>query len=112
MKGDRPLSVTLLACAVLIVAAFNLARFFQAVWQWSFLVQVLPFSPVYLAMSGLVWGIAGVALGFGMWRGCRWARSAFFFAWQRTAYTSGRIAFCFHPILVGMLIGLLLPLPT
>jgi hypothetical protein len=65
----RPFLVTLLAVAVLIMASINLLRFVQALSQWSFLSSLPNVSPVYLAISGLVWTVMGLPLAWGLWRG-------------------------------------------
>jgi hypothetical protein len=69
----RPLSVTLIALGVLTIASVNLLQFWNAVKQWDFLVGLLPISPLYLIVSGLVWGLSGLVLFYGLWRGLRWA---------------------------------------
>lgn len=67
----RPLSVTLLAVGVLIIAILNLIRFQQSIRQWDLLSEVLHFSPLYLAAGGLVWCLAGLLLFWWLWRGKR-----------------------------------------
>ena len=73
----RPTSVTLLAVMVLTFAAFCMARFYNALARWDYLVELLPFSPAYLAATGLVWGVAGLAAAWGLWFGRSWARRLF-----------------------------------
>jgi hypothetical protein len=70
----RPLSVTLLVLGVLTIAGFNLIRFFQAIQLWDFLSEFPTVSPPYLAVSGFMWGAAGLALAWGLWRGYSRAR--------------------------------------
>jgi hypothetical protein len=70
----RPFSVTILALGVLTIAGFNLIRFYQAIRLWDFLSEFPNVSPLYLAASGLVWGAAGLALAWGLWRGYAPAR--------------------------------------
>jgi hypothetical protein len=65
----RPMSVTILVLGVLTIAGFNLIRFYQAIRLWDFLSEFPTVSPLYLAASGLIWGIAGVTLANGLWRG-------------------------------------------
>jgi len=72
-KPSRPKSVTLLAGVVLILAGLNIVRLIQSLLQWDFLRALLPVSPVYLAVSGLVWGLAGLVLFVGLWLGQPWA---------------------------------------
>jgi hypothetical protein len=71
--GRRPLAVTVLTGLVLILAVFNLARLLQATQKWSFLLTWLSFSPLYLVITGLVWGLAGLALAWGLWCRKTWA---------------------------------------
>jgi hypothetical protein len=73
MKPGRPLSVTLLALGVLIIAWLNMVRWVQAVRQWSFLTSLPVVSPLYPLLSGLFWTLAGLPLFWGLWRGLRWA---------------------------------------
>ena len=72
-RPDRPLSVTLLMFGVLILASLNTARFVLAIDDWSFIWSLKGASPVYLAVSGLVWAVAGWVTLWGLWRGARWA---------------------------------------
>lgn len=72
-RPHRPLSVTLTALGVLFFAVFYLFRLQQAVAKWDFLSQVLPFSPIYLALSGALWGLSGVIVAVAIWLGLRWA---------------------------------------
>ena len=80
-RASRPFSVTVVAVAVLYVAATNLLRAVQSALNWDVLVGLLTFSPAYLTVSGLAWGISGAWLVWGLWRGKAWARrsSVFFF---------------------------------
>lgn len=72
-KSPRPLSVTLLALWVLSVAGLNLLRLVNAVTLWDFLSKLLPFSPLYLALTGLIGGGVGLILAWGLWKGRGWA---------------------------------------
>ena len=66
---SRPLSVTMLAFGVLTLAGLNLVRFMAACQQREFLASLLPVSPLYLALSGLLWAVIGLVLAFGLWTG-------------------------------------------
>jgi hypothetical protein len=70
-KPRRPFSVTLLVLLVLIVAVFNLIRMLQTLTGWEFLTELMQISPVYLAASGLIWGVAGLLLAIWTWLGAR-----------------------------------------
>ena len=69
----RPWSVTLLALGVLIITVVNLTRFVLSLHDWSFLASQPGVSPLYLALSGLVWTLAGAVLVWGLWSAKRWA---------------------------------------
>jgi hypothetical protein len=70
---SRPFSVTLLAFGVLIIAGINLYRCVGALLHWRFLAELLPALPFYQVLSGAFWGLAGVPIVWGLWRGARWA---------------------------------------
>jgi hypothetical protein len=65
----RPLIVTSLAVVVLTISVLNLIRFLQAINLWKFLADLPGLSPVYLAVSGLIWTLVGLPLCWGLWRG-------------------------------------------
>ena len=67
----RPFSVTLLTLGVLTLAAAGLVRMQQAISLWDFLVS-LNISPVYLFITGLFFGVAGLPIAWGLWRGLAW----------------------------------------
>jgi hypothetical protein len=71
--SPRPLGVTLLALGVLSIASLNLLRLVDAVRLWEFLSKLLPISPLYLALTGLIAGGAGLILAWGLWKGRGWA---------------------------------------
>jgi hypothetical protein len=68
----RPWSVTLLAGIVLIITIINLIRFVLSLRYWTFLSSLSAVSPVYLAITGLVWSMAGVAVVWGLWTAKPW----------------------------------------
>jgi hypothetical protein len=72
----RPLSVTLLIVVVLIFTGLNLLRLILTIQSWIFLAGLLPVSPWYLALTGLVWTIVGRALIWGLWLRLAWAPNA------------------------------------
>jgi len=70
----RPLSVTLLAWVVLIMALLGWLRLYEVLRQWQFLQSLVPAPPVlYLALIGLGWGLIGTALLWGLVLGRSWA---------------------------------------
>ena len=66
----RPVSVTILAILVLIIAVINLIRFWAAMQNWETLtaIGVSP-GPWYFALTGLFWGLLGSWLVWIVWRG-------------------------------------------
>jgi hypothetical protein len=68
-SAPRPLGVTLLALGVLIIAGLNLVRFILAISRWQFLSDLPGVSPLYLALTGLIWGVVGIPLFWSLWRG-------------------------------------------
>ena len=72
-QKKRPTSVTLLTLGVLTIAIVNIIRFVLTLAQWEFLNEVLPISPLYLALSGFIWSLVWLPLAWGLWRGYKWA---------------------------------------
>ena len=72
-RPRRPFGVTLFALLVLSSAGLCWVRLFKAVGQWSFWAEFKPYLPAYLASSGLVWGLVGLAAFWGLWHGTVWA---------------------------------------
>ncbi len=75
-RPKRPLCVSLLAFVVLIFTSLHLVRFVQVLSLWDFLSQLLEVSPIYLAGVGLFWGLVGLVLLWGLWRGSPFAPRA------------------------------------
>jgi hypothetical protein len=69
----RPFSVTLLTLGVLSMAVINLLGFVQAILNWELYSDILPIPLTYLALSDLIWGLAGLPLVWGLWLGRVWA---------------------------------------
>jgi len=72
-SNKRPRSVTLLALGVLIITVINLARLVLSIRYWGFLSSFPGVSPFYLAITGLIWSVAGSFLLWGLWRAKTWA---------------------------------------
>jgi hypothetical protein len=68
-RRSRPILVTLLAVGVLIIASLYLLRLVETVRQWQFLSSLDGVSPLYQALTGLIWASAGLPLFWGLWRG-------------------------------------------
>lgn len=65
----RPFLVTLVAILVLTITGIHLVRFIQTLSWWDFLSSLPRISPVYLALTGLIWTLAGLPIFFGLWLG-------------------------------------------
>ena len=72
----RPRSVTLLSWLVLIIAGFYLLRLVQTLSQWNFLLALGAISPLYLAVSAILWACVAFTLFWGLWQGKSWAPRA------------------------------------
>lgn len=72
-RPRRPLGVTWFALLVLIFAGLHLLRLVQTVQYWDMLAALLPISPIYLFLTGLLWAALGFPLAWGLWRGWRLA---------------------------------------
>ncbi len=49
-------------------------RLDQSLVDWRNLEALLPVSPAYLAVTGLVWGVLGLLAAWRLWQGQAWAR--------------------------------------
>lgn len=54
----RPRRVTLLCLGVLIIVSLNLTRLILTIKNWDFLAGWSGVSPLYIALTGLVWTLA------------------------------------------------------
>ena len=70
---SRPGSVTILAMGVLIITIINLSRLILSITYWDFLVSWPGVSPLYMALTGLIWTLSGSLLLWGLWRAKNWA---------------------------------------
>ena len=77
MISQRPFSVTLLLWMVLSLSAWGAIRLFAA-WRWWDVLYEFKASlgPLYLSITGAIWGIAGVVLLWSIWSGKAWSRMA------------------------------------
>ena len=82
----RPIRVTTLAVIVLSYTFLNGVRLYSALIQWDTLSR-FGANPAYLAGTGLLWLILGLATSILLWRGHPFGRraalaiSVFYFAW-------------------------------
>ncbi len=69
--------ITALSWGVLLMSAAHFFKFIQVLLSIHTL-RLLPMtiSPAYLAGNGLFWGISGIFLSWGFWKGKSWSRSA------------------------------------
>lgn len=79
--NHRPLTVTILAIAVLIIAVVNIIRFWATIRNWETLtsLEVYP-GPFYIALTGIFWAIAFFIIFWLIWNGHPKARIASFIA--------------------------------
>ena len=71
------MGVTILVLGVLTSVVLFWARFYQAVSYSDFIMSRSPsVSPAYLALTGLVFGLAGLPTAWGLWTGKAWAPAA------------------------------------
>ena len=58
-----------------LISLFHMLKLSQVIIQWDILSALpLTVSPLYLAANGLVWGVSGLILTWGLWTGRSWAR--------------------------------------
>ena len=77
MPPRRPFSVTLLLWLVLMLTAWGAIRFHAAIRWWVVLYEFeARLSPLYIAVTGAGWGIAGCILVWGILRRKSWMRTA------------------------------------
>jgi hypothetical protein len=69
----RPWGVTILTLFVLTIACLSLLRFVMSLAQWGFLASLPGVSPLYQALTGLVWACLGILLLWGLVRRQPWA---------------------------------------
>ena len=65
----RPFLVTLVAILVLTITGIHLVRLIQTLSWWDFLSSLPHVSPIYLALTGLFWTLAGLPIVVGLWLG-------------------------------------------
>jgi hypothetical protein len=109
----RPITVTILAIAVLIIAAVNLIRVWATVRNWETLTNlgVSP-GPIYIALTGAFWAITFLILFRLIWTGNPKARISSFIAiglyiayyWLDSLVFQSRIPQKNTPFAIGMTI--------
>ncbi len=94
-RSGRPLSVTLLALAVFILAAFNLTGLIAGWVRWPVLAPLNLTLPLWmLLLWDGIWGVLWLIIAGGLWRLAGWARRLALIAFPLyAALTVGREAF-------------------
>lgn len=73
----RPFSVTILLYLVLCLTAWSGLRLVSTIQWWGTLDEyAAPAGPVYIAITGGAWLVAGAGLLWGMWQAKSWIRVA------------------------------------
>ena len=73
----RPFSVTILLWLVLSLTAWSGMRLASAILWWRTLIEFASSpGPLYIAISGGIWLMAGIGLLWGMWQAKAWIRYA------------------------------------
>jgi len=71
----RPRGVTFLSWLILGFSTWNFVRFGGAIYFWFTLKEYeLQVSPAYVAATGLIWGLVGLSLFWGLRQGRSWTR--------------------------------------
>ena len=74
-RRNRPRTITLICSLFLLFGLFNIIKLSQAILQWKTLISLqISISPLYLGISGFVWGISGIVISWSLWVGKSWAR--------------------------------------
>ena len=71
----RPLRINFLVLLILAVAVWNGLRLGETIFFWKTLAKYGA-HPLYIAISGAVWIIAGLLLAWGLWLGKAWGWAA------------------------------------
>lgn len=77
MIFKRPWIIFILAVGYALFSAVSFMRFYEALMLKQVLASLpVVVSPVYLAATGLFWGIFGAIAVVGLWRGKKWGLTA------------------------------------
>lgn len=75
MIFNRPWLIWILIVLLVLFSVFQWVRFGEALANWDFLISLqLAASPLYLALTGLGWGVFGVVVLWRLWIGKKNAR--------------------------------------
>jgi uncharacterized membrane protein YidH (DUF202 family) len=71
---SRSAVLIILSLVAFFISVFGWLRFVEGISGWMFLQEIGPaVLPLYLLISGLIWGITGIVAAFGIWFHRRWA---------------------------------------
>ena len=74
-RRNRPRTITIISILFFLFSLFNILKLIQVILQWKTLISLqLSIFPLYLAVSGFVWGISGLFITWSFWTGKSWAR--------------------------------------
>lgn len=118
MPPKRPFSATLLLWLVLFLSAWGAIRFSAALRWWDVLNEFnARLSPLYLSVTGALWGVAGGVLFWGIASRKPWSRTAVLagaIAWQvelwveRLFFESQAFNLPYALAISGLLLGVIL----
>lgn len=80
----RPAAVTVLAIGVLSITVLSFVRSIYGLSHWEVLEELLPFSPFFIGLIGIIWGFLTAISVWGLLRAERWAPN--FTRWIMGAY--------------------------
>lgn len=102
LEAKRPQSVTWLLVFVLTFTGWHWLRLLTALAQWEFLAGLqMSVPPLYFALSGLLWGLIGIPIAWGLLLGKKWTPRAlriagpayaFYFWFDRLLLQSNELA--------------------
>ncbi len=67
-RPKRTMSLTFLVILILCFAAWNGLRMSEAIFFWNSLAEYGA-HPLYILMSGVIWFLIGLILGWSLWKG-------------------------------------------
>lgn len=72
--SNHSVGIKLLCFIFILFSLAGLSRVLQTVQEWSFFSGLLPISPVYLLLSGLIWLVSGLVSVILLWFNIIYAR--------------------------------------
>jgi hypothetical protein len=76
-RSNLPFRITLALCLVLIMTAWNLARLWTSIaWRSTLEIYASSPGPLYIGLTGALWGAVGALLAWATWSRQRWALQA------------------------------------